>query len=54
MESCFEKNASFLLNLSPDMHGRIDDNLAAEFARLGRLAQLPLPLTELPEGWMVR
>lgn len=54
MESCFEKNASFLLNLSPDVHGRIDGNLAAEFARFGRLAKLPTPLTEPPEGWMVR
>lgn len=54
MEQCFAKNAAFLLNLSPNPHGRIDANLADEFARFGKIAQFPAPLEAIPEGWMRR
>lgn len=54
MNECFASNVNFILNLSPNESGRIDDNLAAEYAKLGKLIELPRPLEELPPGWLKR
>ena len=47
-------NVNLIMNLSPNRDGRIDDNLAAEYALLGRKFSMPAPLTEVPEGWLRR
>ena len=47
-------NVNLIMNLSPNRDGRIDDNLAAEYALLGRKFSMPAPLTEAPEGWLRR
>lgn len=51
---CLPRNVNFILNLSPNIQGKIDDNLAAEFARLGKALSLPRPLDDIPEGWLQR
>lgn len=50
----FPLNSAFILNLSPNAHGQVDDNLASAFRQIGEKISLPEPLTELPEGWMER
>lgn len=50
----FPMNCAFMLNLSPDIHGKIEPNLAAAFAELGRRIQLPAALDTLPPNWMRR
>lgn len=50
----FRKNCAFMLNLSPDIHGRVEQNLADAFGEIGKSIQLPAPLDELPSGWMRR
>lgn len=35
MERYFPIDVNFILNLSPNIHGKIDDNLATEYAKLG-------------------
>lgn len=47
-------NCTFLLNLSPDRRGRVEENPAAAFGEIRRSTQLPGPLRERPEGWMRR
>lgn len=42
------------MNLSPSAAGRIDDNLAAEYARLGKLFKHPGPVEALPANWLKR
>lgn len=54
MNQYFPMNVNFIMNLSPNTAGRVDDNLAAEFARIGERVAFPAPLTELPEGWLRR
>lgn len=54
MERYFPMNINFMLNISPDKDGGVDDNLAAEFAEIGKKLVLPEPLTELPSGWLIR
>jgi len=53
-ERYFPMNVNFMLNISPNKDGGVDDNLAAEFARIGELIRLPEPLDEIPEGWLIR
>ncbi len=53
-ENYFPMNCSFMLNLSPNPHGRIDQNQADAFAEIGKTIVLPPPLTTLPEGWLRR
>ncbi len=50
----FPMNINFMLNLSPDPSGRLDENLVREFAAIGEAVSLPKPLEKLPEGWLVR
>ena len=54
MKDYFPQNVNFMLNLSPSTTGLVDDNLAQEFARIGKTCQMPAPLDELPAGWLKR
>lgn len=54
MYSYFPMNVNFILNLSPNTTGTIDENLAAEFKRIGEKVVLPGPVEEIPEGWLKR
>lgn len=54
MAEYFPLNCSFMLNLSPNVHGKVDQNLADAFAQVGRAVKLPAPIEELPAGWMIR
>lgn len=50
----FPANCAFMLNLSPDIHGQVEPNLAKVFGEIGESLHLPAPLRELPQGWMRR
>ena len=54
MKDYFPQNVNFMLNLSPSTTGLVDENLAQEFARIGKTFQMPAPLDELPAGWLKR
>lgn len=54
MEKYFPMNINFMLNLSPDPDGKVDENQAEVFRKTGQLAVFPKPLTELPDGWLRR
>jgi len=54
MKYYFPQNVNFMLNLSPSTTGLVDENLAQEFARIGKTFQMPAPLDALPEGWLKR
>ncbi len=54
MYRCFDQNVNFILNLSPNKDGTIDDNLAAEYAKIGEKLILPDPIEEIPDGWLRR
>jgi len=54
MEKYFPMNINVILNFSPNKHGRLDENLAAEFKKLAGTYKLPEPIDELPEGWAYR
>ena len=47
-------NINFMLNISPDPTGKMDDNLTAEFAKIGEGVTYPEALTDLPDGWLHR
>lgn len=49
-----QHNVSFLLNASPNIHGKIDDNMAARFEEIGHGFQRPAPLISIPDGWLTR
>ncbi len=50
----FPSNINFMLNISPDKNGCVDQNLVDAFNDIGKLLDLPAPLTELPKGWLTR
>lgn len=54
MEKYFPMNINFMLNLSPNIFGTIDDNLMEAFKKVGEKAEFPKPLEALPQGWLVR
>lgn len=54
MHQYFTMNVNFVLNLSPNKEGRIDDNLAKEFEIIGKELVLPEPIKEIPSGWLKR
>lgn len=54
MDHYFKMNVNFILNLSPNVEGGIDENLANEFAKLGEELVLPHPIREVPDGWLKR
>ena len=54
MKEYFPINVNFMLNLSPNVKGKIDDNLKREFARIGERVALPDELMEEPKNWLKR
>lgn len=54
MYHCFSMNVNFILNLSPTKEGSVDENLANEYANLGKELILPDPVREIPDGWLKR
>lgn len=54
MNRYFPRNVNFILNLTPNQEGGIDENLAAEYAKIGQTFRMPAPLQEIPEGWLKR
>ena len=54
MNKYFSMNTNFVINLSPNPSGKVDDNLAAEFAEIGKKVHFPAPLSEIPPGWLKR
>ncbi len=54
MNTCFEMNTAFIMNLSPDPDGVVHDNLTERFAEIGKKISLPEPIETLPDGWQIR
>ncbi len=54
MYSYFPKNVNFILNMTPNKEGTIDDNLAAEYAKIGEKLIMPDPVEKIPDGWLKR
>ena len=50
----FESNINFMLNISPDENGCVDENLIKTFEEIGQKITFPAPLTTLPDGWLKR
>ena len=50
----FESNINFMLNISPDENGCVDENLIKTFEEIGQKISFPAPLTTLPDGWLKR
>ncbi len=51
-EGYFPMNINFMLNISPDETGKVDDNLIERFEEIGKVVTIPAPLTDLPDGWL--
>lgn len=54
MKECFPMNVNLIMNLSPNTKGLIDENLAAEYRKMGKKTVLPQPLEKIPAGWLLR
>ncbi len=54
MNGYFPMNVNFMLNISPNIKGKMDDNLREAFEKIGKAVSLPGSIEELPEGWMRR
>ena len=54
MKTYFPMNVNFMLNLSPNVEGQLDDNLIEQFRKIGELVEVPEPLEELPANWLRR
>lgn len=54
IERYLPMNVNFILNLSPNTLGRLDENLVQTFNEIGNDLTLPAPINELPEGWLRR
>lgn len=54
MNDCFNKNVNFILNLTPNKDGTIDDILADEYVKIGQKLVLPSPVKTIPAGWLCR
>lgn len=54
MKDYFAQNVNFMLNLSPSVTGFVDENLAEEFAGIGRAFRMPEPLASIPDNWLKR
>ena len=54
MERYVPMNVNFMLNLSPNLQGKLDENLIREFERIGELVHFPSALEDLPSKWVVR
>ena len=51
MNEYFPINVNFMLNLSPNTNGRIDENLKNEFEKIGKNVAFPAKLTDIPSSW---
>lgn len=49
-----EKNAAFLLNVSPNTHGRLDENVIQRLKEIGAQYRPLPPIERLPEDWLRR
>lgn len=49
-----QMNVNLILNLSPNTHGLVDENLAARFAEIGSTAKMPGAVETIPAGWATR
>ena len=49
-----EKNAAFLLNVSPNTHGRLDENVIQRLKEIGAQYRPLPPIERLPEDWLKR
>ncbi len=54
MKGYFPMNVNFMLNLSPNPQGVVDENLIKEFEKIGKQFAMPQILEELPKGWLRR
>ena len=54
MNRCFAVNTAFMLNISPDKDGGVDENQVTAFAEIGKKLVLPEPLRDIPAGWLTR
>lgn len=54
MEKYFPMNINFMMNLSPNEKGKIDENQRKVFEEVGRKVVFPKSLVELPSGWLKR
>ncbi len=56
MNRYFPMNVNFMLNISPNTKGKIDENLKEEFEKIGKMIKLPQSLSQegLPKGWKTR
>lgn len=53
-ERYFPMNVNVMINISPRADGDVDENLVAEFARVGEAITLPEEICEIPDGWEIR
>ncbi|MCR5263543.1 MAG: alpha-L-fucosidase, partial [Clostridiales bacterium] len=53
-EECFPRNINFMLNLSPNINGRLDENQVKAFGEIGQKLRLPGAVGTLPPGWRMR
>ena len=54
MKTYFPMNVNFMLNLSPNLQGQLDENLIKQFQKIGQLVEFPEPLEKLPPNWLKR
>lgn len=48
MERYFPMNVNFMMNLSPNTKGKLDENLMREFERIGNMVHFPEELKSSP------
>ena len=54
MKTYFPMNVNFMLNLSPNLQGQLDENLMEQFQKIGELVEFPKTLEKLPPNWLKR
>ena len=54
MKEYNRRNTCFLMNISPNNRGTVDENLRERFAEFGRLYEEIPPIEDVPEGWLYR
>lgn len=54
MKYYFPMNVNFMLNISPNIKGKMDKNLRDAFMQIGNSVRLPETLETIPQDWIVR
>lgn len=54
VEQCNKQNISFLMNISPNNQGIVEDNLVERFVEFGQKYEKSEDVVALPEGWKYR